>query len=312
MCNLSFFSRKQPSTAKPSITKPSLPKELLVVEDTVKLAMKPWKDFVTVEDSSSVLVESPFTNIVTKEYIPDMASAFRVANVILQTVKHEIDPSIPYSAISGALTRTDNGMFWHQSAVNILASTLYYFVHKFPYDGYGEEDHVDLPHVLAFLQLYTPRIMEVLETCPAISFAMLPYQRCYKNKAIDLLENMLSEAFVYLAPLATRENMWLMGGSKGKGHFLMQPMTDVPHILDTNYMSVQKDVRDYADYLLGIREKPIETAIIDDEPISATIPDDILVVDEPYASEVGDLVDAETYARVMEKRYGFVSDLDTD
>jgi len=309
MCILSIFSRKQPST-----NRKSLPKDLLVVEDTVKLALKPWKDFVTVNESSSIMVDAPIANIVTKEIIPDMASALRVANVILQTVKNEVDPSVLYPGISWTMTRTDNGMFFHQSSVSLIASTLYYFVHKFPSDGYGEEDQVDLPHVLAFLQLDIGTILEVLETCPSVYFSMLPYHISYKNKTIDMLEIMLAETYVNLAPLATRENMWLLGCTNNEGHTLLQPTTDVSYTLDKTYEKVQQDVRDYVDFLLGIREKPIEIANIDDELISTDIPDDIEVVDEPYAKEAEEDMDPlGPYARMMQKRFGYyIDDLDSD
>lgn len=304
MCIFSFFSRKQPSFINKS-------KEQVVIEDTIKLAMRPWKDFVSDYGSMGVIVATPMTNIVSKAYIPDLASAMRVANLILHTAQKESDPEYVSVCMSKRTTRTDNGQFFHQSAVNFLASVLYYFVHKFPTDKYGDAEQVDLPHVLAFLQLSTNTIFEVLETCEAVRFAMLPFNVCYRNKSFDQLDAMMTTAMVDLAPLATPENFWMLSYSNtnDRGEVRIDFEDDPFCVLRNHYLAVQKDVRDYADYLLGIREKPIETTIIDNDPI----PDDIQVIDEPYAKESEEEHDIlEPYSRMMLNRFGYESVIDSN
>lgn len=237
---MNFFSHKQ-----------SLPKELLPVEDTIKLAMRPWNELVRDEGRRGV-VATPMTNIVSKKYIPDLASAMRVANLILHTVQKELDPENVTVHMSKRTTRTDNGQFFHQSAVNFLASVLYYFVHKFPTDIYGDKYQVDLPHVLAFLQLDTSTILEVLETCETVRFAMLPFNVCFRNKSFDQLDAMLSTAMVDLAPLATPENFWLLSqqNTSDDGKHINHFDTDPHCVVSGYYLTVQKEVRLYVDCIL--------------------------------------------------------------
>jgi len=302
-----FFSRK-----------PSIPSELIPVEDTIKLAMKPWKGFVNECGSMGMISTTQVPNIISKTFIPDLASAIRVANIILHTAQKELDPDYTTLCLSKRCVRTDNGQFFYRSAVNFLASVLYYFVHKFPIDRYGDEEYVDLPHVLAFLQLDTMTMLEVLHTCEEVRFAILPFNVCIRDKSFDQFDAMLTTALVDLAPLATQENFWMLSrkntGDEDKE--IIHTVPDPHGVLRSHYLAVQQEVRDYKDYLLGIREKPVTESSVDEQPLYVDIPEGITVLDEPTdgieeqesISQEKYAYDEDSYERLLKKRCTYMID----
>ena len=283
-----------------SFFKKEIPSELRPVQETIKLAMKPWNYFVSDYGYSGKRIKTPMVNIVSKDYIPDMASALRVANLIICTARDEMKPDLYSNNQFTRLRITDNGLFFHHSAVNLLASTLFYFVHKMPTDGFGDDNYADLPHVLTFLQLDSGKILQVLETCDPIHFAMLPMTTCYKEKAWDEFAAMMSTLYVNLVPLATPENYFLLHHSNTKGERFMDVASDwdAKVILRNCLEETRQETRDYVDYLLGIKSMPLQSVT---NPFSVRMSEHKDFFNEELSEQDCYLKDEDLCAETLEK-----------
>ena len=233
--------------------KPKVPKYLKPVEETIMEAVKPWNHFVTDYGSTGRTVDTGLENIVSRKYIPDMASALRVANLLLSTIRKERLDNLYSSRSYRTLRMTDNDSYFNQCAVNWLASILYYFVHKMPYDGYGNEKLCDLPHVIAFMQIYDSEMLDVLGTCPTISFAMLPVVECYKEKSMEAYVAIVSTVQAYFSILATPECFWLLSSENTRKEHPFASISSSCNFgkeLWTCFQQTHQDIRDYVCSLL--------------------------------------------------------------
>jgi len=90
--------------------------------------------------------------------------------------------------------------FFTQSAVNFLASTIYYFA------TYENGKYSDLPHILAFMNRSYEEIFDTLFTNEELVSLMSPFKSAYENKAFDQLEGQIGTIKIFLSRLATKES----------------------------------------------------------------------------------------------------------
>ncbi len=98
--------------------------------------------------------------------------------------------------------------FFTQSAVNFLASTIYYFA------TYENGKYSDLPHILAFMNRSYEEIFDTLFTNEELVSLMSPFKSAYENKAFDQLEGQIGTIKIFLSRLATKESFWVFSGDE--------------------------------------------------------------------------------------------------
>ncbi len=98
--------------------------------------------------------------------------------------------------------------FFTQSAINFLASCIYFFSH------YQEGKYSTLPHVLAFLNRSYGEIFDVLFQEPELASALSPFYSAYRNRAFDQLEGQLGTLKINLSRLANKETFWVFSGNE--------------------------------------------------------------------------------------------------
>lgn len=132
-------------------------------------------------------------NPLRKEYITILADAIETAEALIQALE------------SGKSSEGGGGAekFFTQSAVNFLASIIYFF------SRYEEGKYSDLPHVLAFLNKSYAEIFDVLFTNSELRSLLSPFQTAYNNKAFDQLEGQIGTLKVQISRLATKESFWV-------------------------------------------------------------------------------------------------------
>lgn len=97
--------------------------------------------------------------------------------------------------------------FFTQSAINFLASCIYFFSH------YQDGRYSTLPHVLAFLNRSYGEIFDVLFQEPELFSALSPFYSAYQNRAFDQLEGQLGTLKINLSRLANKETFWVFSGN---------------------------------------------------------------------------------------------------
>ena len=98
--------------------------------------------------------------------------------------------------------------FFTQSAVNFLASTIYYF------GTYEDGKYSDLPHILSFMNRSYQEIFDTLFTNEELVSLMSPFRSAYENKAFDQLEGQVGTVKIFLSRLATKESFWVFSGDE--------------------------------------------------------------------------------------------------
>lgn len=96
--------------------------------------------------------------------------------------------------------------FFTQSAVNFLASCIYFF------SKYDHGRYSSLPHVLAFLNRSYDEIFSVLFTNKELTSLLSPFMSAYRSKAFDQLEGQLGTLKIFISRLATKETFWVFSG----------------------------------------------------------------------------------------------------
>lgn len=131
-------------------------------------------------------------NPLRKEYITILADAIETAEALIHALE-----SGKSSEGGGA------DKFFTQSAVNFLASIIYFF------SRYKNGIYSDLPHVLAFLNKSYAEIFDVLFSNSELRSLLSPFQSAYNNKAFDQLEGQIGTLKVQISRLATKESFWV-------------------------------------------------------------------------------------------------------
>ena len=132
-----------------------------------------------------------------KEYINTLAQAQEMAESMVTALQK-----------GGGSGGGGSEAFFTQSAVNFLASTIYYF------GTYEDGKYSDLPHILAFMNRSYQEIFDTLFTNEELTSLMSPFKSAYENKAFDQLEGQVGTVKIFLSRLATKESFWVFSGDE--------------------------------------------------------------------------------------------------
>ena len=132
-----------------------------------------------------------------KEYINTLAQAQEMAESMVTALQK-----------GGGSGGGGSEAFFTQSAVNFLASTIYYF------GTYEDGKYSALPHILSFMNRSYQEIFDTLFTNEELVSLMSPFRSAYENKAFDQLEGQVGTVKIFLSRLATKESFWVFSGDE--------------------------------------------------------------------------------------------------
>ena len=132
-----------------------------------------------------------------REYINTLAQAQEMAESMVNALQK-----------GGGSGGGGSEAFFTQSAVNFLASTIYYF------GTYEDGKYSDLPHILSFMNRSYQEIFDTLFTNEELVSLMSPFRSAYENKAFDQLEGQVGTVKIFLSRLATKESFWVFSGDE--------------------------------------------------------------------------------------------------
>jgi len=132
-------------------------------------------------------------NVLRADYIQTLADASETAEALVEALKKG-DKS------GGA------DQFFTQSAVNFLASCIYFF------SQYENGKYSTFPHVLAFLNCSYEQVFSVLFSNKELSSLLSPFLTAWKAKAFNQLEGQIGTLKVFISRLATKETFWVFSG----------------------------------------------------------------------------------------------------
>ncbi|WP_207423785.1 type IV secretion system DNA-binding domain-containing protein [Desertivirga brevis] len=127
------------------------------------------------------------------EYIKTLADASETAEALVEALKK--------GDKSGG-----SDQFFTQSAVNFLASCIYFF------SKYEQGRYSSLPHVLAFLNCSYEEIFHTLFSEPELSSLLSPFMTAYRARAFEQLEGQVGTLKIFISRLATKETFWVFSG----------------------------------------------------------------------------------------------------
>ena len=137
-------------------------------------------------------------NPIKSEYINTLAAAGETAQALIEALK------------KGANSEGGgNEQFFTQSAVNFVASVLYFF------SKYENGKYSDLPHVISFMNSSYEDIFTVLYTNQELHSLLSPFRTAFVNKAFEQLEGQIGTAKVQISRLATKESFWVLTEENG-------------------------------------------------------------------------------------------------
>lgn len=134
-------------------------------------------------------------NPLKREYIEILADATETAEALYESLQ------------KGDKGSGGNSDFFKTSAVNLLASSIYFW------SRYENGKYSDLPHVLAFLNQEYDVLFKVLFSEPELKSLVSPFEAAYKSGAVDQLEGQMASLKVQLSRLATKESFWVFSGN---------------------------------------------------------------------------------------------------
>ena len=132
-----------------------------------------------------------------KKYIQTLAEAQEMAESMVSSLQK-----------GGSSSGGGSEAFFTQSAINFLASCIYYFA-KLENGKYS-----DLPHILSFMNRSYKEIFDTLFTNEEIGSLLSPFKTAYDNKAFDQLEGQVGTLKIFLSRLATKESFWVFSGDE--------------------------------------------------------------------------------------------------
>ncbi|WP_431294515.1 type IV secretory system conjugative DNA transfer family protein [Pedobacter sp. P26] len=132
-------------------------------------------------------------NVLRPDYILTLADAGETAEALVEALKK--------GDKSGG-----SDQFFTQSAVNFLASCIYFF------SQYEKGRYSTFPHVLSFLNCSYEQIFSVLFSNPELKSLLSPFATAYQAKAFNQLEGQIGTLKVFISRLATKETFWVFSG----------------------------------------------------------------------------------------------------
>lgn len=144
-------------------------------------------------------------NPLRPEYLQTLADAIETATAVVESLKK-----------GGNDSGGGSDQFFSQSAINFLASILYFFSKYKRKDENGKMVSgiwSDLPHVLAFMNRSYKEIFDVLFQVKELESLLSPFRSAYNNKAFDQLEGQIGTLKISISRLATKESFWIFSGN---------------------------------------------------------------------------------------------------
>lgn len=132
-----------------------------------------------------------------KKYIQTLAEAQEMAESMVSSLQK-----------GGSSSGGGSEAFFTQSAINFLASSIYFFA-KLENGKYS-----DLPHILSFMNRSYQEIFDSLFKNEEIGSLLSPFKTAYDNKAFDQLEGQIGTLKIFLSRLATKESFWVFSGDE--------------------------------------------------------------------------------------------------
>ena len=132
-----------------------------------------------------------------QKYIQTLAEAQEMAESMVSSLQK-----------GGSSSGGGSEAFFTQSAINFLASCIYYFA-KLENGKYS-----DLPHILSFMNRSYQEIFDTLFKNEEIGSLLSPFKTAYDNKAFDQLEGQIGTLKIFLSRLATKESFWVFSGDE--------------------------------------------------------------------------------------------------
>ena len=132
-----------------------------------------------------------------KKYIQTLAEAQEMAESMVSSLQK-----------GGSSSGGGSEAFFTQSAINFLASCIYFFA-KLENGKYS-----DLPHILSFMNRSYKEIFDALFSNEEIGSLLSPFKTAYDNKAFDQLEGQVGTLKIFLSRLATKESFWVFSGNE--------------------------------------------------------------------------------------------------
>ncbi len=132
-------------------------------------------------------------NPLKREYIEILADATETSEAL-------------YESLQKGDKQGGNAEFFKTSAVNFLASCIYFF------SRYDNGKYSDLPHVLSFINQPYQDIFQTLFSNPELESLLSPFKTAFDNQAFDQLEGQIGSLKVQISRLATKESYWIFSG----------------------------------------------------------------------------------------------------
>jgi type IV secretory pathway TraG/TraD family ATPase VirD4 len=132
-------------------------------------------------------------NPLRADYIKTLADASETAEALVEALKKGDKAS-------------GSDAFFTQSAVNFLASTIYFL------SRYENGKYSSLPHVLALLNCSYEEIFTLLFSNKELVSLLSPFMTAYRAKAYDQLEGQVGTLKIFISRLATKETFWVFSG----------------------------------------------------------------------------------------------------
>ena len=141
--------------------------------------------------------KSKRVNPFKKEYIQTLAEAQEMAESMVSALQK-----------GGSSGGGGSEQFFTQSAINFLASCIYYFA------TYENGRFSTLPHLLSFMNRSYEEIFTTLFQHEELTSLLSPFKSAYDNKAFDQLEGQVGTLKIFLSRLATKESFWVFSGDE--------------------------------------------------------------------------------------------------
>jgi len=129
-------------------------------------------------------------NVLRPEYIQSLADASETAEALVEALKK--------GDKSGG-----SDAFFTQSAVNFLASCIYFFAR------YEKGKYSTFAHILSFLNFSYEEIFGMLTTNEELASLLSPFMTAYKAQAYNQLEGQIGTLKIFVSRLATKETFWI-------------------------------------------------------------------------------------------------------
>lgn len=132
-----------------------------------------------------------------KEYIQTLAEAQEMAESMVSALQK-----------GGGSSGGGSEAFFTQSAINFLASVIYFFA------TFENGKYSTLPHILSFMNRSYEEIFNTLFTNEELGSLLSPFKSSYDHKAFDQLEGQVGTVKIFLSRLATKESFWVFSGDE--------------------------------------------------------------------------------------------------